>query len=313
MEDCRDLILTRVRRTVEKILYCDLVKHAVNMSLRIKRYDPSRLTEGKIIFMFGKRNTGKSVLMTDIASKGPRFDFCIAFAPTLSTRVVLCQYIPSSCVYDEFSVDRLERVISVQQQLVSQGKKRSVLIIMDDCMYNKNVFTSTAMRNLFYNGRHLHLSLICCCQYALDLPSSVRTQIDLTFVLKESIKVNRTRLYKYFFGMFDKEAVFEKCFHLCTANYGALVMDNTVSSTKVEDTVFWYRADPNPPAFKLCREVYWKMNEACGISPEEARKAQARRFEIEAAAAMTARPAPKNGVVVVETEDENGCVVTSSG
>ena len=86
-------------------------------------------------------------------------------------------------------------------------------------------------------------------------------------------------------------------------------MDNTVSSTEVQDTVYWYRANPNPPEFKLCREVYWKMNEACGISPEEARKAQARRFEIEAAAAATARPAPKNGVVVVETEDENGCVV----
>ena len=288
-------------------------KHVVNMSLRIKRYDPSTIKEGRVIFLFGKRNTGKSVLLKDLLSRGPQYDFVLAFAPTESSLETFRTFLPECCIYDHFSQDKLERAITVQKEIIARGKKRSLLIIMDDCMYNKNVFTSSAARSIMMNGRHDYISLICCCQYALDLPSSVRSQIDLIFSLKESIKTNRTRLYKYFFGMFDKEAIFEKCFHLCTANYGALVMDNTVSSTEVHDTVYWYRANPNPPAFKLCREVYWKMNEACGISREEARKAQARRFEIEAAAAATARPAPKNGVLVVETEDENGCVVTSSG
>ena len=265
--------------------------------------------------MFGKRNTGKSVLMCDLLSKGPKYDFALAFAPTESSLNTFRQFLPECCIYDHFSQDKLERAISVQQEMVARGKKRSLLIIMDDCMYNKNVFTSTAARVACMNGRHLNLSIICCCQYALDLPTAIRAQIDLVFVLKESIKVNRTRLYKYFFGMFDKEAIFEKCFHLCTANYGALVMDNTVSSTTVEDTVFWYRADPHPSEFKLCRDVYWKMNETCGISRDAARRAQARRFEIEAAAAVTSRGGslPKNGVLVVETEDEDGCVVTSSG
>lgn len=278
-------------------------------SLRVKRYDPYAMKEGRVIFLFGKRNTGKSVLLKDLLSKGPVYDFVLAFAPTESSLETFRTFLPECCIYDHFSQDKLERAVSVQQEMVARGKKRSLLIIMDDCMYNKTVFTSNAARSIMMNGRHNHISLICCCQYALDLPSAVRTQIDLVFVLKESIKVNRTRLYKYFFGMFDKEALFEKCFHLCTANYGALVMDNTVSSTTVEDTVFWYRADPEPPSFRLCLDVYWRLNDRCGISRDEARRAQARRFEIEAAA----RPAPATGkAMVVETEDEHGQVVTTS-
>jgi hypothetical protein len=45
----------------------------------------------------------------------------------------------------------------------------------------------------------------------------------------------------------------------CTQNYECLVINNTVSSTKLEDCVFWYKADPHDD-FKIGHPSVWKYN-----------------------------------------------------
>ena len=45
----------------------------------------------------------------------------------------------------------------------------------------------------------------------------------------------------------------------CTENYEGLVICNNVSSNKLEDQVFWYRASEHPP-FKMCDQALWADN-----------------------------------------------------
>ena len=43
----------------------------------------------------------------------------------------------------------------------------------------------------------------------------------------------------------------------CTENYECLVIDNTCKSNKIEDMVFWYKADNHPP-FKMGAPEFWQ-------------------------------------------------------
>lgn len=263
------------------------------------------------MFIIGKRNTGKSVLMRDLLYHMPRPDFCLAMAPTEDTLKMFRDFLPESCVFDHFSQEKLERLVSLQRELVNRGKKRNVLIILDDCMYQKGVLKSTCMRSIFFNGRHDNISLMCCAQYLMEIECSLRTNIDYIFTMRENILTNRQKLHKYFFGQFSKFDEFDKVMSACTQDYKTLVLDGTVSSTIPTDSVLWYKASLDVPDFKLCKNIFWTMSKRYGFTKEEVRKAQAKQFEIENATADISSSvySKRPGVLIVQTEDENGDII----
>ena len=208
----------------------------------------------------------------------------------------------------------MERMLSVQRELIRRGKNRSVMLILDDCLYQKGVLKSAAMRDLFFNGRHLNCTMICSCQYLMDISPELRTNIDYLCVQREPILTNRQKMHKHYFGQFAKFEEFEKVFHTVTQNFGSIILDGTIPSTKAVDSIFWYRANLNPEPFKLCKPVYWGMSRKCEKSDEEVRRTQSMQFEVEAAAAEAGAHAVTGGsgkITVVQTEDEHGQVVSS--
>ena len=201
------------------------------MAIRVRKFDPSTIKESRILFLLGKRHTGKSVLMKDLLYHMPRPDYVLAMAPTEDTLKMYREFLPESCIFDHFSQEKLERTVSLQRELVSRGKKRTVLILLDDCLYQKGVLKSTAMRHIFFNGRHDHIALMCCAQYMMDVDPSMRTNIDYLFTLRENILTNRQKLFKHYFGQFAHFSDFDKVMTACTQDYRALVLDNTSAST----------------------------------------------------------------------------------
>lgn len=282
------------------------------MSLRIKKFDPRGIKEHRIIFLIGKRHTGKSRLMLDLLSQMPAFDFAMAFAPTDDTIETFRTFLPSSCVYSNFSHDKLERLLSLQRELIRRGKKRSVLLILDDCLYQKNTLKSTAMRDLFFNGRHLHVSMICAAQYCMDVEASVRANIDYVMTMRDSTITNRQKLHKNFFGQFERFAEFDKVMAACTQNYSSLIMDATVPSTVATECVFWYRASLDIAPFKLVKPIMYHLSEKCARSDSEILRAQSRQFDIEHAKGGGGGQTSQPKVAVVQIEDENGQVIVST-
>jgi len=274
----------------------------------IKKFSPATISEGKIIFVLGRRNTGKSVLMKNLLYHMPRPDYAMAMAPTEDTLREFREFLPEACIFDHFAQEKLDKLVTVQRELVSQGKKRTVLIILDDCIYEKGVLKSTAMRYIFFNGRHDHISLICTAQYMMDISCDVRANIDYIMTMRETNRNNRDKLYKYYFGHFEKFSEFDKVMTACTQDYKCLVLDCTLSTTAPHEAVFWYKSSRDVPAFKLCREVYWRWSKKYRLSPEDVRRAKTSQIEAEAASVrVNSRNAKK--AFVVQTTDENGNIV----
>lgn len=285
------------------------------MAVRIRKFDPTSIKESRILFLIGRRGSGKSSCLKDILYRMPRPDYCVAMAPTEDTLNMFREFLPETCIFDHFSQEKLERVCSLQRELVNRGKVRKVLIILDDCMYQKGVLKSTSMRSIFFNGRHDNISLICCAQYLMDIECCLRTNIDYVFTMRENILINRQKLHKNFFGQFSRFEEFDKVMTACTDDYKTLVLDGTITSVRPTDSVMWYKASLEIPKFKLCKPIFWTLSKKYGIPDEEVRRAQTIQFEIENAVAdvtTTSSSAATKRCNNVVIEDESGNILQTS-
>lgn len=232
--------------------------------LNIRRFDPSTIKPHRIVVVVGKRGTGKSVLLRDLLYHArDKLDYGVAMSPTHETAEGFRAFMPQTSVYQEYSHPIVERLIEHQKNLANTrgaDKLRSLFLVLDDCLYDQKVLKSKQIRELFMNGRHMRCFMMLAAQYMMDLSPALRTQVDYCICLRENIHANREKLYKFFFGIFPKYEMFSRVLDACTANYECLVIDNTVQSNNISDCIFWYKAQSSLPPFRLCREVYWKMD-----------------------------------------------------
>ena len=232
--------------------------------LQIRRFDPSTIKPHRIVVVVGKRGTGKSVLLRDLLYHArEKLDYGVAMSPTHGTAEGFRSFMPQSCVYQEYSPSIVEKLIDYQKTLANTrgaDKLRSLFLVLDDCLYDQKVLKSKQIRELFMNGRHMRCFMMLAAQYMMDLSPALRTQVDYCICLRENIHANREKLYKFFFGIFPKYEMFSRVLDACTANYECLVIDNTVQSNNISDCIFWYKAVSAPPPFRLCREVYWRLD-----------------------------------------------------
>ena len=98
-------------------------------------------------------------------------------------------------------------------------------------------------------------------QYPLGIGPNLRTNIDFVFILRENIVSNRRRLYEHYAGVFPTFEIFCQIMDQCTNNYECLVIDNTSTSNKLEDIVFWYKASPHGD-FNCCHQHYWNLSKS---------------------------------------------------
>ena len=242
------------------------------MKLKIRKWNiAEHLTKkpGSIILLLGKRGTGKSVMMIDIArvlQESGHIDLAIGMSPTDESNQTLSCFLPKTLIYPDFNENIVEKIMDEQKRQIKLGKTpKRVFIFMDDCGYDsKAIFNSKVMKRLFYNGRHSRIGLCLALQYAIDMPVAFRANCDVCITMRETIYSNRERLYKQYFGQFENMKAFALAMDACTENYSALVSANNIThSNDITDSIFWYRAMYNPPKFILGSKKVQKLDSRC--------------------------------------------------
>lgn len=230
--------------------------------------------------MVGRRGTGKSTLLEDVLYhlKGD-VDFAIAMSPTEESLSMFRQHMPESWLYPGYTATKVEEMISMQKTLARQNKHRSLLLALDDCLYEKSILRSTSMRELFMNGRHLRICFIFACQYLVDVDPSLRTQIDYVIALRETIYSNKQKLHRFFFGIVPNFQDFCKIIDRVTDNYGALVLDATSTTTKLDECLYWYRASIKLPTYRIGKPLFWKLTDKYSRSEADVQRVREEREE----------------------------------
>lgn len=240
------------------------------MELKLRKFDMSTIPADKVVVMVGRRGTGKSWLVRDLMYLNQDIPAGVVISPTEVANHFFGKFVPGIFIYDEYAPRIIENVCKRQNEQVTTVEKQEklygscnidprVFLILDDCMYDNKWTTDKNVRMIFMNGRHYKIFFVLTLQYALGMPPILRSQVDYVFILREPNVNNRKRLYENFAGIFPTFDVFCQVMDQCTTNNECLVINNTATSNKLEDLVFWYKAEPRPD-FQACAPQFWAIH-----------------------------------------------------
>jgi hypothetical protein len=238
--------------------------------LQIKKFNISEMAEHCTIAMIAKRASGKSYLTKEIMFHKRHMPMSIAISKTEKLNKFYADFIPETFIYSDYDSDILSRVYERQSKMNHDNKIRKekgkkdkddrIMLIMDDCMSSKGAWLKDPnILELFFNGRHHHLSFILTMQFALGIPPELRSNFDYIFLLAEDFISNRKRLYEHYAGMFPSFDIFQQVFTEITADYGCMVINNRIHSKNITDKIFWYKAKPTPD-FKIGSHKFLKFH-----------------------------------------------------
>ena len=237
-------------------------------SLNLKKFDMSKIGKGSVVLLIGKRNTGKSFLCKDLLYYKRDIPIGNVISATEGANKFYGTMMPSLFIHEEFNHEIIKNLVKRQKLIVDKlnyqkntfGKTTIdpwAYLILDDLMYDTSWIKDKLIRALFMNGRHYKILFMITMQYSLGIPPALRTNVDYVFILRENIISNRKRLYEHYAGMFPTFEIFNQVMDQCTNNFECLVIDNTTKSNKIEDMVFWYKADDHGD-FRLGAPEFWK-------------------------------------------------------
>ena len=238
------------------------------MKLQLKKFDMASIKDDKVVVMIGKRDTGKSFLCKDLLFYHQNIPVGTVISATESANCFYGNIVPSLFIHDKYTPEIIHNSLKRQKMVVKKMKGEinnygqsninpDAFLILDDCLYDSSWTRDANIRSIFMNGRHYKMMFIITMQYALGIPPNLRTNIDYVFILRENYVSNRKRLYENFAGMFPSFEVFCQVMDQCTENYECLVVHNNAKSNRLEDQVFWYKAEPHGD-FRMGAPEFWQ-------------------------------------------------------
>ena len=244
------------------------------MVLELKKFDMNCINFERgapVIFIIGRRNTGKSVLVRDLLYHNKDVPMSTVVSGTESGDTFYANFVPKLCIQEQYNPDIIENVLKRQKAVLKQiktetedySKSSSIdprhVVILDNCFYDPLWASNKMMKLMFMNGRCWKTMLVITMSYPLGIHTSIRTKIDYVFILRESSYSNRKRIYVNYADVFPSFDIFNTIMDNTTENFECLVINNKINSTKLEDKIFWYKADPIPD-FKLGSNELWEIS-----------------------------------------------------
>lgn len=215
---------------------------SIKKNLSIKLFNLKKMKESSNTLIVGMRASGKSTLVRDIL-----YDKQTSYIGAVFSRTeALCKFYIDICPANTIFYDYNKYVVmaSINNQIPS-------IHIMDDCLSSRRDWT-TDQEIVDVMDRKNNMMNIFTIQFPLSFKKQFMESIDYIFFMHEAFISNRKRLHSYInfiedFYEFDR--IYDRIMKL--DNFNIVVIDNTNTSSNIEDRLFWYKARVDLPRFEI--------------------------------------------------------------
>ena len=206
-------------------------------------------------------NTGKSTLISSLLySKKDIYPCGIVFSGTEDSNGFYKKTFPSTFVFNKYDEIQLESFIKRQKISKKYVDNPWALCLLDDCTDTPSIFNKPLQQGIFKNSRHWKMWYILSLQYCMDIKPVIRTNVDGTFILREPNLKNRKSLWENYAGIIPDFSQFCTILDCITDDFTALYIHNSTKSNKLEDCLFWYKAEKPPDSFKFGCPEFWEFH-----------------------------------------------------
>jgi GTPase SAR1 family protein len=243
----------------------------------LKPEHPKDFKNGCKLVIIGAPGTGKSTIIKSIIySKKHILAVGQVFSGTEDSNGFFGEFFPDSFIYNGLDTSDLtpldnfkKRQKIARQYIEPTGGYPWALNVIDDCTYDTAFLKKPIIKELHKNGRHWAMLHILSLQYCLDIKPDIRVNINGVFILRESRLDIRKKLYENYGGCIPNFDMFCQIMDALTTDYTALYINNMSTSNKIEDTVFYYKADPTkiPKDWKFGCKEFWQFHNERYMTP----------------------------------------------
>jgi hypothetical protein len=227
-------------------------------------------TTGSKIVVIGKPGTGKTQLISSILyEKAHIFPVAQIYSGTEDSNGHYGKSFPTSFIFDEVTVERKEAFKDRQKIAKKYLSNPWAIQLEDDVSDDVAMFKKKIYHSAYKNGRHWKKLHILSLQYCMDILPVIRTNIDATFILRETILRNRKALWENYAGVISDFSDFCQILDYITNDFTALVILNRVQSNNVEDCIFYYKAEIPPDDWRFGCDDYWLYHETRNNKKED--------------------------------------------
>ena len=161
--------------------------------MALPEWNPDRI-RNKIPYVLGLtggRRQGKSTAMADLLSRQFNdFDLVICMVGSAACNPqlegLLEKYWDERFFFSQWDFEMMEKLLRQQEELLGAGKKREVLIIIDDVILGSKAEDQIA--HMAMRGRHFRISLAMCAVSYTSLPKRARRSLDTLLVFSCPMK-----------------------------------------------------------------------------------------------------------------------------
>jgi len=237
------------------------------MNLQLKKFSMINTPEDAVCIFIGRRRTGKSTLVRDLLFHHKTLPLGTVISGTEESNDFYKKIVPPLFIHGAYSPVIIQNYVNRQKHIMQKIMKEQAergqsridprsFLILDDCLYDDTWIRDLNIRYLFLNGRWVKVFFLITMQYPLGVPPILRTNVDYVFILREPYMSNRRRIFENYGSAFPSFEFFCQVMDQCTQNYECLVISNNTQSNKIEDIIFWYKAELHGD-FRIGAPEFW--------------------------------------------------------